>query len=76
MNVCTMRRGLLIWALLLTLVPVSAKVRVMLISDPHVMSPELIINKGDALDNTNRLDRKLNDYSSAIFDEVIAIALK
>ena len=76
MNVCTMRRGLLIWALLLTLVPVSAKVRVMLISDPHVMSPELIINKGEALDNTNRLDRKLNDYSSAIFDEVIAIALK
>ena len=71
-----MRRGLLALALFLTLAPVSAKVRIMLISDPHVMSPALIINKGEALDNTNRLDRKLNDYSSAIFDEVIAIALK
>ena len=75
-NVRTIRRGLLTLALLLILAPVSAKVRIMLISDPHVMSPELIINKGEALDNTNRLDRKLNDYSSAIFDEVIAVALK
>lgn len=76
MNVRLIRRGLLTLALLLTLAPVSAKLRVMLISDPHVLSPELIINKGEALDNTNRLDRKLNDYSSAIFDEVIAVALK
>lgn len=70
------RRGLLALAFLFVLAPVSAKVRIMLISDPHVMAPGLIINKGEALDNTNRLDRKLNDYSSAIFDEVIATALK
>ena len=75
-KVRVIRRGLLALALFLTLAPVSAKVRIMLISDPHVMGPGLIINKGEALDNTNRLDRKLNDYSSAIFDEVIAVALK
>lgn len=71
-----MKRGLLALTLLLTLTPVSAKIRIMLISDPHVMGPGLLINKGEALDNTNRLDRKLNDYSSAIYDEAIAIALK
>lgn len=71
-----MKRGLLSLVLLLTLAPASAKVRIMLISDPHVMGPGLLINKGEAFDNTNRLDRKLNDYSSAIYDEIIAIALK
>ena len=48
----------------------------MLISDPHVMGPGLLINKGVAWENANRLDRKLNDYSQAIYDELIAIALK
>ena len=71
-----MRRGLLALAFLFVLAPVSAKVRIMLISDPHVLAPGLIINKGKALDDTNLLDRKLNDYSSAIFDEIIAVALK
>ena len=75
-NVRGIRRVLLALALFLTLAPVRAKVRIMLISDPHVLAPGLIINKGKALDDTNRLDRKLNDYSSAIFDEVIATALK
>ena len=75
-KVYVIRRVLLALALFLTLAPVRAKVRIMLISDPHVLAPELIINKGEALDNTNRLDRKLNDYSSAIFDEIIATALK
>ena len=67
---------LLALALFLTLAPVSAKVRIMLISDPHVMGPGLLINKGEAFDSANLLDRKLNDYSSAIFDEIIAVALK
>ena len=71
-----MRRGLLALAFLFVLAPVRAKVRIMLISDPHVMAPELLVSKGEAFDNANRLDRKLNDYSSAIFDEVIAIAVK
>ena len=75
-KVRAIRRVLLTLALFLTLAPVRAKVRIMLISDPHVLAPGLIINKGEALDYTNRLDRKLNDYSSAIFDEVIAVALK
>ena len=75
-KVYVIRRVLLALALFLTLAPVRAKVRIMLISDPHVLAPGLIINKGKALDDTNLLDRKLNDYSSAIFDEIIAVALK
>ena len=71
-----MRRGLLVLLFLLSLAPAGAKTRIMLISDPHVMGPGLLINKGVAFDNANLMDRKLNDYSSAIFDEVIAIALK
>ena len=75
-NVREMRRGLLALALFLTLAPVSAKVRIMLISDPHVMGPGLLINKGSAWDEAVNYDRKLIDYSRAIYDEVIAIALK
>ena len=71
-----MKRGLLVLVLLLMQVPVSAKVRIMLISDPHVMGPGLLINKGEAWDDAIFYDRKLNDYSQAIYDEVIAIAIK
>lgn len=71
-----MRRGLLVLLFLLSLAPAGAKTRIMLISDPHVMGPGLLISEGEAFDNVNRLDRKLNEYSSAIFDEVIAVALK
>lgn len=75
-KVRAMRRWLLTLMLLLTLAPVSAKVRIMLISDPHVMGPGLLINKGEAWDEAIYLDRKLNDYSLSIYDEAIAIALR
>ena len=75
-KVRVVRRVLLTLAFLLTLAPVSAKVRIMLISDPHVMAPELLISKGEAWDNAIYYDRKLNDYSQAIYDEAIAIALR
>lgn len=75
-KVRTMRRWLMAVMLFLVLVPTSAKVRIMLISDPHVMGPGLLIKEGSAWDNTIYYDRKLNDYSRAIFDELIAIALQ
>ena len=75
-KVRVVRRVLLTLAFLLTLAPVCAKVRIMLISDPHVMAPELLISKGEAWDNAIYYDRKLNDYSQAIYDEAIAIALR
>ena len=71
-----MRRGLLALLFLLTLVPAGAKTRIMLISDPHVMGPGLLISEGEAWEYANYYDRKLNDYSRAIFDEIIAIALQ
>ena len=55
---------------------IPAKTRIMLISDPHVMGPGLLINEGAAWEEANYFDRKLNDYSRAIFDEVIATALR
>ena len=70
------RRWLISLFLLAVVSAATAKVRIMLISDPHVMGPGLLINKGVAWENANRLDRKLNDYSQAIYDEIIAIALK
>ena len=54
----------------------AAKTRIMLISDPHVMAPELLISEGEAWENAIYYDRKLNDYSCAIYDEAIAIALR
>ena len=75
-KVRAMRRGLLVLLFLLSLATAGAKTRIMLISDPHVMGPGLLISEGEAWENAIYYDRKLNDYSRAIFDEVIAIALK
>jgi len=48
----------------------------MLLTDTHVMAPELLIKDGDAWQYTLAYDRKLNDYSAAIFDEALNIARK
>ena len=56
--------------------PLFAQTRIMLISDPHVMGPGLLISEGEAWEETLLLDRKLNDYSRAIYDEAIDIALR
>ena len=53
-----------------------AQTRIMLASDPHVMGPGLLIEDGEAWYNTVTFDRKLNDYSRDIFDELIATALR
>ncbi|MBQ9649403.1 MAG: metallophosphoesterase [Prevotella sp.] len=55
---------------------IAAKTRIMLISDPHVMGPGLLINEGEAWEEAIYYDRKLNDYSRNIYDEAIAIALR
>ncbi len=75
-KVRAIRRGLLAMLLLMTLVPAGAKTRIMLISDPHVMGPGLLISEGEAWEHAIYYDRKLNDYSRAIYDEVIAIAME
>lgn len=69
------RRGVLTLVFLLVLVPAGAEVRIMLVSDPHVMGPGLLVSEGEAWNNAIYSDRKLNDYSRAIFDEIIGIAI-
>lgn len=51
---------------------ITAQKKMMVFSDPHVMAPELLVNRGAAW--TNYLDgqRKLVDYSQQLFDEMIA----
>ncbi len=51
-----------------------AQTRIMLLSDTHVMAPELLIKDGEAWQFSLSYDRKLNDYSAAIFDEAVNIA--
>lgn len=75
-KVRAIRRGLLALLLFMSLVQAGAKTRIMLISDPHVMGPGLLIKEGEAWENAIYYDRKLNDYSRAIYDEAIAIALR
>ena len=66
----------MLFAFYLSLLTADAEIRIMLISDPHVMGPGLLISEGEAWDNVVKYDRKLNQYSRAIFDETIAIALR
>jgi DNA repair exonuclease SbcCD nuclease subunit len=62
--------------ILFLLTSVVAKTRIMLISDPHVMGPGLLIKKGDAWEDAIYYDRKLTEYTRDIYDEMIAVALR
>ena len=66
----------LFFVFIFSLLNADAKIRIMLISDPHVMGPGLLISEGEAWYNAIKYDRKLNQYSRAIYDEAIAIALR
>ena len=59
-----------------SLLTAVAKTKIMVISDPHVMGPGLLISEGEAWYNAVKFDRKLNEYSRMIFDEVIATAMR
>ena len=65
--------------LLLTLLlppAAHAQTRVMVVGDPHVMSRDLVLADGEAWQEALANDRKLNDYSQAIFDEMVNVALR
>ena len=68
------RRLIIIIIMLLGLKDVQAQIKIMVISDPHVMGPGLLISEGEAWYNAIKFDRKLNEYSQRIFDEAVAIA--
>lgn len=54
----------------------QAQTKIAVISDTHVMSPELIINDGTAWQNFLKSDRKLLDYSQEVYDVLIEKFLK
>lgn len=64
----------LMTALLLTLVGqlgVVAQTKIAVITDTHVLAPELLINKGTAWEDEVNNDRKLIDYSQEVFDYLV-----
>lgn len=61
-------------ALLLTLAcqqMAVAQTEIAVITDTHVLAPELLIKDGTAWKNDVNADRKLIDYSKEIFDELV-----
>lgn len=50
---------------------VYAQTKVLVISDPHVMASELIVNEGEAWTSYVNADRKLIDYSKTLFDLMV-----
>ena len=46
--------------------------QVVVFSDPHVMHPDLLVNKGSAWTDYLSGQRKLVDYSQPLFDEMVA----
>lgn len=51
---------------------IAADKKIVVLSDPHVMAPELLVSKGDAWTNYLSGQRKMVDYSQALFDEMVA----
>ena len=46
--------------------------KIVVLSDPHVMAPELLASNGFAWMNYLEKQRKMVDYSQALFDEMVA----
>ena len=46
--------------------------KIVVLSDPHVMAPELLVSEGSAWTNYMSNQRKMVDYSQALFDEMVA----
>ena len=49
----------------------SSAIKVVVLSDPHVMAPELLVNEGTAWTTYLNGQRKLVDYSQRLFDDMI-----
>lgn len=46
--------------------------KIVVFSDPHVMAPGLLVSEGEAWTNYISGQRKMVDYSQALFDEMVA----
>ena len=56
--------------------PILSQTRMMVLSDTHVMSKQLIVNDGTAWQTALSKERKLLDYSQEIFDALIDTVLQ
>ena len=45
--------------------------KIVVLSDPHVMAPELLVSEGEAWTNYLSGQRKMVDYSQTLFDEMV-----
>lgn len=66
-----MRTYFLVIMFLMSL-PVVSQEKIVVLSDPHVMAPSLLVNTGDAWNNYLAGERKLVDYSQVLFDEMVS----
>ena len=64
-------RTLLLAILLIGICLKSSAIKVVVLSDPHVMAPELLVNEGTAWTTYLNGQRKMVDYSKLLFDDMI-----
>lgn len=69
----TVRKILLLWCLLLTpcFIFATAPIKIVVVSDTHVMAPELLVSDGTAWQEYLAGQRKLVDYGQTLFDEML-----
>ena len=60
------------WLLANSLTTAIDEKKVVVLSDPHVMAPQLLVSEGSAWTTYLNGQRKLVDYSQQLFDEMIA----
>ena len=77
-NVMNMKRIVLAVCMMLLTMSISAKTlvvadkKIVVLSDPHVMAPKLLVSEGEAWTNYLSSQRKMVDYSKSLFDEMVA----
>ncbi len=64
-------RTLLLAILLIGMCCKSSAIKVVVLSDPHVMAPGLLVNEGTAWTTYLNGQRKMVDYSKLLFDDMI-----
>lgn len=64
-------RTLLLAILLIGMCCKSSAIKVVVLSDPHVMAPGLLVNEGTAWTSYLNGQRKMVDYSKLLFDDMI-----
>ena len=73
-----MKRIVLAVCMMLLTMSISAKTlvvadkKIVVLSDPHVMAPKLLVSEGEAWTNYLSSQRKMVDYSKSLFDEMVA----